>query len=270
MATIGIYDSGIGGLTSLAYLYCQLLGHDVIYFADNAHLPFGNKSTDELQKITSRSLTRLKDLCDFVVIACNTASCTTCDKDAIRLLPPFRNVKRMVDCLVSGKSYVSNCSPQNNYNSQNKPQILFMATERTIFTLKKYGMLQSGNICVATTSELASMIETSASISLRRGSLDMSKTQDYLQESIARFKGVQKVILGCSHYLYVKKQIAQVLGNVEFIDGNCTLKKSLNKLLPKTCDDTLNIKFLFSGQNESEKYQKILEYLLSKRTIFAT
>ena len=74
-APIGIFDSGIGGLT-VAHAIAQLLPNEqIIYFGDTAHLPYDDKSADAIQhysaKITDFLLQRN---CKIIVIACNTAS----------------------------------------------------------------------------------------------------------------------------------------------------------------------------------------------------
>ncbi len=261
MATIGIYDSGIGGLTTLAYIFESILGNDVYYYADNKNLPFGNKSILELEGIVKNAIAHMRDNCDKIVIACNTASCIAKDLDVVRLLPPLRNVKRMVDDVTMQATYVSNSPNIDDCCKNQDCKTLLMATPRTISTLKSYGMLQSGKIATASTSELASLIEANASISLKRQRFDMSETKEYLQQKLSNFVGVEKVILGCSHYLYVKKEIVGILGDVQFVDGNSSVLRALKKHIQLKSDESGYIHFDFSGQNEGEKYTKILKHL---------
>ena len=71
---LGLYDSGLGGLTVLAALRERGVDQDVVYFADHAHLPYGDKSDAQLHAFLAENLTLLGDLgVDAVVAACNTS-----------------------------------------------------------------------------------------------------------------------------------------------------------------------------------------------------
>ena len=91
MATIGVYDSGIGGLTTLKLLTENFGGNDFLYFADNLAHPFGTKNERELENIVNSGVEKLKNKCDLVVLACNTASTIYKQNDAIKLLPQIPN-----------------------------------------------------------------------------------------------------------------------------------------------------------------------------------
>ena len=91
MATIGVYDSGIGGLTTLKLLTENFGGNDFLYFADNLAHPFGTKNERELENIVNSGVEKLKNKCDLFVLACNTASTIYKQNDAIKLLPQIPN-----------------------------------------------------------------------------------------------------------------------------------------------------------------------------------
>ena len=75
MALIGVFDSGVGGLSILDEALRQLPQHDYIYLADSANVPYGERSSDW---ITERSMVLCRYLldqgCDAIVLACNTAT----------------------------------------------------------------------------------------------------------------------------------------------------------------------------------------------------
>ena len=76
---IGVFDSGIGGLTVVNAL-AKILPHEIIvYVGDTARVPYGNKSTERIQQY-SEEITRwlIQEECKIVVVACNTASSTFC------------------------------------------------------------------------------------------------------------------------------------------------------------------------------------------------
>jgi len=72
---IGVFDSGLGGLTILQALQTKLPGQGFVYLGDNGHAPYGARSSDEIFKLTRDGVQRLFDAgCDLVILACNTAS----------------------------------------------------------------------------------------------------------------------------------------------------------------------------------------------------
>jgi glutamate racemase len=75
--TVGIFDSGLGGLTVLDAVTKKLPDVPFVYFGDNAHTPYGVRDADEVYELTTQAVERLWDAgCDLVVLACNTASAT--------------------------------------------------------------------------------------------------------------------------------------------------------------------------------------------------
>lgn len=232
MSTIGVYDSGIGGLTTLAVLKKQFKNDDFFYYADNLNHPFGIKSNEELQNIVSLAVAKMKNHCDYIILACNTASTIYKGNDVIRLLPPV--------------------------DEADIDSSLLMATESTINNTDCKG------IKTAQTNELASLIEIQASIKHISRSLDMNDLKTYLKIRLFKFRGVKTVILGCSHYPYCKKQITEILGDVNFIDGNSTLIKTLKTAHPDGIGQG-KITFKFSGANEENKYRNILDMLMTTK-----
>ena len=72
---IGIFDSGVGGLTVLRQLYRQLPHESIIYFADTDRLPYGNRSAEEILKFVREILTWMnQQKVKMVIMACNTSS----------------------------------------------------------------------------------------------------------------------------------------------------------------------------------------------------
>lgn len=233
MTTIGIYDSGIGGFTTLKALCEHFEGCEFYYLADNLHHPFGNKSKSEIDEIVKSAIKKLKSNCDIPILACNTASTSIDDNSVIKLLPPIRK-----------------------FSSKDLDKTLMLATPRTIENVA------CKNIKCADTTYLAPMIETQAHMRVRYGDLDMSPLLQYLAEMLFKYKGVSRVILGCSHYPYCKKQIRKILGNVEFLDGNEDICLQIDHILKEGKTKTPNIRFEFSGYNDVRAYSKILALTL--------
>ena len=284
MATIGVYDSGIGGLTTLKHLIQRFTGNDFYYLADNANLPFGSKSTEELTTIVNAGIAKLRKHADMIVLACNTASSLTQDDDVYKLLPPVCGAcsdpqckayraqnARSIQCKTpaaqnaepsQSETYLTQnrvkCDTDRTQDADHDSYTLLLATPKTIDNL-------SGKFsCKSTqTKDLATLIEIQASLRHARGDLDMSELMPYLYEKLSPFKGVKNVALGCSHYLYCKPQIRQILGDVTFCDGNNALIRELSKTVSSNSRAISKIEFAFTSTDESRKYENILKLLVN-------
>ena len=72
---VGVFDSGLGGLTVLDALQRRLPDVPFVYFGDNANAPYGTRTADDIYALTTAGVSRLFDEgCDLVILACNTAS----------------------------------------------------------------------------------------------------------------------------------------------------------------------------------------------------
>ena len=237
MTTIGICDSGVGGLTTLKILKQNFPSAHFYYLSDNKNMPYGTKSKEELADICSSLLKKLKAHSDIQVIACNTASSLINDEDVIKLLPPA----------ILGNTLV-------------------MATPMTISRLKEVEAFQNKYIVFSDTPELATLVEVYTSVGVRKNCLNMRELLPYLADKLFEFKGVDNVVLGCSHYLYLKNEISKILGAVNFCDGNSNIVKALGKLLSQESGQG-SVTFDFTADDESKKYSAILALLEKDDTL---
>lgn len=283
MATIGIYDSGIGGLTTAKILLDRFSGNDIYYLADNAHHPFGNTDLGRLKEIVKDGIKRVRSHSDIAVLACNTASSITDDKNVIRLLPPIDDYSdsasetlimatsrtlKTLHCYDSSKntSEAASATALSHDSDFEISSALSYSDGSSRTMLSNLSELPvKNNFQVADTPELATLIEIQASLGCVRGSLTMDELLPYLFDRIGKFSGVKQVILGCSHYLYCKSQISQILGSVSFADGNDRLCKELSALLLPSAKHEAKITFDFTSQNEEKKYKRILSLYKQNR-----
>lgn len=90
---IGVFDSGLGGLTVLKSLRKTLPGNDFVYFGDNTNAPIGGRSADQIIDITIKGTQTLFDQgCDLVILACNTASAVALRQMQEYFVPANRRV----------------------------------------------------------------------------------------------------------------------------------------------------------------------------------
>lgn len=216
---IGIFDSGIGGLT-LAKAIAEILPNEnMVYFGDTAHLPYGDKSATAIQaysmKICNVLLSRN---CKVIVIACNSASAAAYElvKEYVgsraKVINVIDPVIEHVKELYAGK------------------KIGVIGTRQTIGSnvyQTKIDLLNKNiTLCSLATPLLATMIEEGFATS--KISKDIIET--YISDE--SLEGIKSLILGCTHYPLIKKDIEEVYkGRVKVIDASAIVAKSLKGYL---------------------------------------
>lgn len=231
MLTIGVYDSGIGGLTTLKELIKVLGGGKFVYFADNANMPFGTKSEETLKPIITAHLEKLRILSDLQVVACNTASTLIEPKDMILLKPQLEKY-----------------APENT---------LILATPSTLKSVKA----KEKGYETADVKELATLVEIVASLSFKRRRFDFTELYPYLVRKLHDISDKTDILIGCSHYVYLENIVKSIAKSARLDDGN---QRVLNCVLEnvKRTDEKPSVKYVFSGTDESAKYQWLLSELL--------
>ena len=231
---IGIFDSGIGGVTVLKKLIELLPNEKYLYYSDSINSPYGDKSEEELKIIVSNVVSYLISRgCKIIVIACNTAS----------TLSDYLREKFNVLFVAIEPAY------KMAHDFAYDKKILVMATNRTIESekfQKLYNKYDNLNTILLPCSGLADLIEK-----------DLDKDIDlYLRENLTKYIGVECVVLGCTHYPLIKSNIQKVLGNVEFFDGSVGVSKRVYDLLEKNNllnESTGSVEFFDSSLDKTKK-----------------
>lgn len=234
---IGIFDSGIGGITVLNEIIKILPNEQYIYYSDSKNNPYGDKTNEEVIQICEHIVDYLlQEGCKIIVIACNTAS--------TKAVLYLRNKYKDISFIAIEPAY------KMVYDYAYDKETLVMATKGTIeserFNLlyAKYNNHKTHLIpCVG----LADIIES--------GSKEELKV--YLEKTIGEFQGkVKNVVLGCTHYPLVKEQIKEVLGEVTFFNGAKHLAKHLKDVLIQKDlleEKTFAIQFVDTNNQEEKK-----------------
>ena len=236
---IGVFDSGIGGVTVLRELIKILPNEDYIYYSDTINNPYGDKTSDEIISISDDIVNKLINMgCKIIVIACNTASAIS--KEYLR-----------------NKYNVPIIAIEPAYKSVNDESTLVMATKATINSDKfkiLFNTYDNHNTILLSCSGLADLIV--------EGNKD--KIINYLENKIGKYKGVKNVVLGCTHYPLIKEEIAKVLGPVNFYDGSIGVAKHTKDVLKEKnllSNNTGKITFIDSSNNKEKErlFYKLLE-----------
>ncbi len=204
---IGVFDSGIGGLTVANAISSLLPSEQLIYFGDTAHLPYGDKSPEAI-KYYSLKITRflMEQGCKVIVIACNTAS-SLAYRDVLQFmghqLPIYSVIDPVINYMTAGGRYKS---------------IGVIATKATIESdvYAREIHLKAPQVAVHSmaTPLLVPMIEEG----FFNNNISNTIIQSYL--SAPELKDIDSLILGCTHYPLIKNEIARFYQNkVDIIDN---------------------------------------------------
>lgn len=214
---IGVFDSGVGGLSVLRHIHALLPHEQLIYVADSLHAPYGNKSPEE---ITERCLA----LTDFllahgakaIVVACNTA--TAAAIATLRQAHPDLPIIGMEPAVKPAAAASKNGI------------IGVLATVGTLKSAQFAALLEAyGRNVQVVTQACVGLVEC-----IERGELDAPGTRVLLENYLKPLldEGADTIVLGCTHYPFVKAQIQQIVGeNVTLIDTGAAVAKRLQNLL---------------------------------------
>lgn len=235
---IGVFDSGLGGLTVLKELIDKYPKNQYYYFGDNLNLPYGSKTKNELLSLASNIIDFLisKEV-DIIVIACGTVSSNIYDKLSKKYNLPLYNV---VDQTVN---YINNSDLQ---------KIGLIATDMTI----KSKTFEKG-----ITKEITSQACPLFVPLIEENKMDTKEMQLAIKEYLLLFKKqkIENLILGCTHYSIIECQINDYLkNNVNYIN----LGKVLANNIPIVSHGDLKIRLYFSKINHTviENIDKVLPY----------
>ncbi|MEY2830171.1 MAG: glutamate racemase [Bacteroidota bacterium] len=190
---IGIFDSGVGGLT-VAHAIATLLPHEnTIYFGDTAHLPYGDKSTEAVRQYSKRITEFLMDKnCKMVVIACNTASAAAFEE----LKKIFGEKIMLVDVIEPMVNHI-----KNNFAHK---KIGIIATKGTVGSgiyENKLKAADVNHVSSLATPLLVHLIEEG--FSKHQGSNLL--VQEYLHDK--KLRKIDVLVLACTHYPILKNTI---------------------------------------------------------------
>lgn len=219
---IGVFDSGIGGLTVAKAIRTLLPNETLVYFGDTAHLPYGDKSKELIAQYALRItefLLRNKN-CKAIVIACNTASAAAYEtlRDLHKGSVPVINViDPMIEeviadnsvhrvGIIATKTTVASGIYQEKF-SRRKPELIYAALATPL---------------------LASIIEEG----FFDDKISKAVLNEYLGDPV--LKNIDGLVLACTHYPLIKKEIDEYYsGRVRIFDSAEVVAKKLKGILEK-------------------------------------
>lgn len=214
---VGVFDSGLGGLSVLEEMLSLLPHENFVYFGDSANAPYGTKNEEEILELTSKNILMLKEMgAKAVVLACNTA--TSVAAGHLR--------KKYKDMPIIGVEPAIKPAVLDNP----KEKIIVMATPATLKGkqfINLAGRYEESSKLVSIPCEgLMEFVE--------RGELQGGKLEHYLKEKLQEEikEKPAAIVLGCTHYPFVKKEIINIVGEgIKIYDGGLGTAKQLKRVL---------------------------------------
>lgn len=216
-AAIGLFDSGVGGLSVAREVYRQLPAESTVYFGDTAHVPYGPRSSKELIHFTGQITAFLQEQgVKYIVVACNTSSSVSlpvlrerCKVRLIGLIEP--GVTEALGKTVNGKIGV-------------------IATEATI----RSGAYEQGLKKLGKDIEVFSRAAPRLVPLVESGRIDALCVKEALRVYLFPLQqaGIDTLILGCTHYPFLSRQIEDELGSgVRLVDpASATVRAAKEEL----------------------------------------
>ena len=254
VSPIGIFDSGVGGLSVLREIRTQMPDESVIYFGDQEHIPYGPRSMEQI-RIFSEAITRflLEHNAKLIVVACNTASAA-----ALKYLR-----ERFPDVPFVGMEPA--VKPAAEHTQTGKVGVL--ATPATF----------QGALYASVVERFANGVELFQDTcdglvqQIEQGNLNSPATRTILEDAIGPMleKDIDTVVLGCTHYPFVIPLIQEIAGeNVRVIDPAPAVARQVKRLLEaggmrSESSQRGEVRFHTSGDPESLK--SLLPVLLGER-----
>ncbi|MBX7124717.1 MAG: glutamate racemase [Cyclobacteriaceae bacterium] len=239
---IGIFDSGIGGLTVAHAIKQALPQESLVYFGDTAHLPYGDKSEAAIQAYSVRIANVLIERgCKVIVIACNSASSA-----AYELLKEYvRHQAHVIDVIDPMVRHVS-----SQFGGR---KVGLIGTKRTIqsgiYTAKMERADPSIQLLPLATPLLVPMIE--------EGYFNNQISHDVISQYLGDplFGAIDALILGCTHYPLIRDEINEFFrGRVQILDSTAVVAATLKTYLESAqllSDAMPTYEFLVSDYTES-------------------
>ena len=248
-APIGVFDSGVGGLSVYLHLAQQLPTERYVYYADTLNVPYGNRDSEDIEALTLKAVEWLhKQGCKLIVIACNSASAYALDtaRRCYPHIPIVGLVPALKPAVLASKSgHVAVLATKATLNGTllNDVIVNFAKPNNTVVT--KYFDPQ-----------LVPWVEA--------GMSEQDETAERLRQQIRVFadEGVDQLVLGCTHYPFFKTflldELAQQQLPIQVIDSGQAIAERVRQLL---------IANNLSASLMSEKRENLSQKTSNKNTI---
>ena len=245
---IGIFDSGIGGLTVLKKIIQVLPNEKFIYYADIVNVPYGTKPKEDVKKY-------IKDAIDFlinknvkaIVIACNTATSIA-----------IKEIRQMYTIPIVGIEPAAKPAVEN----RGEKRVLIMATPTTIKEGKLKYLLRR-----LEAEEYVDLVPMPKLVEFaENGDFTSKEVEQYIVDQLKNhnLEEYSELVLGCTHFPFFKEILSKIFPkDTQIIDGSLGVANRLKDILQKEeilGNNQLEIEYYYSGRlaENKEKLEKLL------------
>ncbi|MPW43555.1 glutamate racemase [Acinetobacter guerrae] len=262
-APIGIFDSGVGGLTIAQEIVQHLPNEQIIYYADTAHVPYGPRSDQEIQQLTAQAIEWLyRRGCKMAVVACNTASAFSLDY----LREHYGESFPIVGLVPALKPAV--------LQSQSKV-VAVLATPATFRgqlikdVIQNFAHPAGVKVLPVTSLELVPFVEAGE----QRSPACLKVLKQCLQPVVDQHADF--LVLGCTHYPFLKDAITDIFGQkLTLIDSGLAVARQTARILIKNellfdeiRQNHLQIECIVSGNN-SDQLKFVLKHMIKDHIVW--
>ncbi|ATZ62195.1 glutamate racemase [Acinetobacter bereziniae] len=256
-APIGIFDSGIGGLSIAQEIAHYLPNERIVYYADTAHVPYGPRTDQNIRELTAQAIEWLyRQGCKIAVVACNTASAFSLDYlrehygenfPIVGLVPALKPA-----VLQSQSKVVSVLATPATFRGQLIKDVI-----------QRFAEPAQVEVLTITNLDLVPLVESG-----RYNTLECKQSlQKVLDPAVA--KGADYLVLGCTHYPYLKQSIQELYGaKLSLIDSGLAVARQTARILLKnelistdSQESGVRLRCFVSGQNAKE-LESVLKHLI--------
>jgi glutamate racemase len=223
-APIGLFDSGVGGLSVYLHLAQQLPAEHYIYYADTLHVPYGNRDSKEIEALTLTAVEWLyQQGCKLIVIACNSASAYALEtaRRCYPQLPIVGLVPALKPAVLASKS----------------GQVAVLATKATLNGTLLNQVIT--DIALPNQTIVTKYFDPQLVPWVEAGMPENSETAQRLRQQVQVFaqKGIDQLVLGCTHYPFFKPFLLQEIESQQFpmhvVDSGQAIAERVKQLLVK-------------------------------------
>ncbi len=259
-ASIGIFDSGIGGLSVAQEIANYLPNECIVYYADTAHVPYGPRTDQEIRELTAHAIEWLyRQGCKIAVVACNTASAFSLDylrEHYGENFPIIGLVPALKPAVLQSKSKV----------------VSVLATPATFRgqlikdVMTRFAEPANVEVFTVTNLELVPFVESG-----RYNSLECKQSLQKVLDPVVA-KGSDYLVLGCTHYPYLKQSIQELYGEkLNLIDSGLAVARQTARILIKNGlassspqNDGVRLQCYVSGGN-ANTLKMVLNHLIQEK-----
>lgn len=218
---IGIFDSGLGGLVIAHSLMSAVPDYDYVYFGDMAHVPYGDRSQEDIYEFTREGVTYLFEQdCQLVILACNSASAEALRKLQREYLPRYYPDRKLLGVLVPAAEEVGRVT---------QGRVGVLATEATVesnaFVKEIRKCFPEAEVFQQAAPKLVPLIEAGNSDTIE------SALHEYIAPLLQ--KQIDTLVLGCTHYPIIKDVVRRLSPGVRVVSQDEIIPVSLREYLAR-------------------------------------